>query len=869
MLKKKPKTVSVQSAPADCPEWVAALIAEQKKAIDLLNTQLESKDQEIRSLRKLFGGGNFVEGDQRGAGRDYYESHYYGTSAPAESTMNPFEDDNVGKDVGAANPFKYNSGSVLLFGRDLERACLKAFCEEKPEFFQELGDFSWYAISGDGGTGKTRLAHDLLRIMKNDCGWHCGMVKTDFENTMNGALQNIKCGGKYLLVMDYIKWFNADKLREWIQKLQLKCKQENAIVRLLFVERIPRAFNSVSRDERNSQYQPDPHAFRSIDTDTRLMSLNLEQLGDDDLRQIIEGFADWLSNHSKADEKLSRENLSTEAVLEALKGMNNPARRPLFAMFMTHASMANKDVRGWKANAALDYVYTEHERKRIVDACGRCAQQVAGQNPSTLTSHKSTLERCALQFLVLGTLTMGISWDELEQSYTDDCKALDEIARHLPDYKGPFIENSKGHLIGDILEITENAERQVGKLEPDLLGEYFCIRELLLYDHTTRAGLKRIAEQNENAFAVVCGRVQTDYGRRNECLLNDERIKNFFAVISTPESMNAVDPWTYAETFLSRANIAEKVEAIGESAFARCENLSTIRFSGTACRDIGESAFADCMRLHDITLPEGLRTIGLHAFDGCASLKSIVIPASVTHIGAWAFCGCTKLESVTICSANTEIDVGAFHGCAKLRDVSIPQGTVIHARAFGDCAKLAGKFQPHILDQAPPEETMFGLEWLLLDVEEGKGRLYIAKNVLYQARYHKAFEPTTWAECELHSKLQKELLPKLAKKDPAMAGEIQPTLIHTPGNPRWNTSGGDGVTDQIWLLSIEEAQRYFNRDGERTAKFNNDAAWWWLRSPGVSQYDAATVDSDGTVDLDGDDGNGDGGGVRPALWLNP
>jgi len=170
--------------------------------------------------------------------------------------------------------------------------------------------------------------------------------------------------------------------------------------------------------------------------------------------------------------------------------------------------------------------------------------------------------------------------------------------------------------------------------------------------------------------------------------------------------------------------------------------------------------------------------------------------------------------------------------------------------------------------EAPPEEKIFGLQWLLLDVEAGKGRLYLAKNVLYQAPYHKKWEPTTWAECELRDKLREELLPALAKKDRALAEKIQATPIHTPDNTYWDTSGGRDVTDQIWLLSIEEAQRYFNRDSERVAKFNNEAAWWWLRSPGVYQTGAAYVNIGGYVYLYGNDVTHEAGGVRPALWLN-
>ena len=45
-----------------------------------------------------------------------------------------------------------------------------------------------------------------------------------------------------------------------------------------------------------------------------------------------------------------------------------------------------------------------------------------------------------------------------------------------------------------------------------------------------------------------------------------------------------------------------------------------------------------------------------------------------------------------------------------------------------------------------------------------------------------------------------------------------------------------------------------------------DAGWWRLRSPGVSQYDAAYVSTDGS--LYANRVNAGSGSVRPALWVN-
>jgi len=43
------------------------------------------------------------------------------------------------------------------------------------------------------------------------------------------------------------------------------------------------------------------------------------------------------------------------------------------------------------------------------------------------------------------------------------------------------------------------------------------------------------------------------------------------------------------------------------------------------------------------------------------------------------------------------------------------------------------------------------------------------------------------------------------------------------------------------------------------------ACWWWLRSPGNNSNNAANVNDDGSVNINGNNVNNASGGVRPAL----
>ena len=85
---------------------------------------------------------------------------------------------------------------------------------------------------------------------------------------------------------------------------------------------------------------------------------------------------------------------------------------------------------------------------------------------------------------------------------------------------------------------------------------------------------------------------------------------------------------------------------IGRGAFARCSNLTHLRFP-SGVRKIGDYAFLKT-GLRELVLPESLENIGKGAFADCTGLKKIVIPPGVKEVGACAFAGCTALADVEL-----------------------------------------------------------------------------------------------------------------------------------------------------------------------------------------------------------------------------
>lgn len=185
-----------------------------------------------------------------------------------------------------------------------------------------------------------------------------------------------------------------------------------------------------------------------------------------------------------------------------------------------------------------------------------------------------------------------------------------------------------------------------------------------------------------------------------------------------------------------------------------------------------------------------------------------------------------------------------------------------------------------------PDSTMkFGnyhgaVEWLVLDKKDGKA-LLISKYCLDAKEYDKneKNEFVTWETSTLRQWLNSCFINEaFTDEEKAL---ICDTYLQNPDNPEYGTDGGSNTTDKVFLLSIDEATRYFASGKERMAEATdyakeqgiyvsgrNGNSWWWLRSLGRNNSDAAYVDIGGSVRNYGSYANDGESGVRPAMWVN-
>ena len=169
------------------------------------------------------------------------------------------------------------------------------------------------------------------------------------------------------------------------------------------------------------------------------------------------------------------------------------------------------------------------------------------------------------------------------------------------------------------------------------------------------------------------------------------------------------------------------------------------------------------------------------------------------------------------------------------------------------------------------------MEWLVLEVKDGKA-LVVSKYALDCKQYNTSNTDVTWETCTLRKWLNNDFInAAFFSYEKAM---IPTVTVSADKNPNYNTNPGNATQDQVFLLSITEANKYFSSDSARQCEptdfavangaWESDSSncWWWLRSPGDDQYSAAYVNYDGDVYESGHLVYRGSYAVRPALWID-
>lgn len=252
-----------------------------------------------------------------------------------------------------------------------------------------------------------------------------------------------------------------------------------------------------------------------------------------------------------------------------------------------------------------------------------------------------------------------------------------------------------------------------------------------------------------------------------------------------------------------------------------------------------------------------------------------------------------KIAECASLAVQMEEDYQAAEGIATLKTANVSD-TVL----FGHYEQDANIVVAWNLSNEP-------IEWLVLD-KQGDRLLLLSKFVLFSdCYYNNQSVMITWEDSVIREKLNGELpgfffAEAFSDAEKALVVEIELENNDTVSNG-FTVDCGNNTLDKLFLLSLDEAKRYFNSNEARIAfatpfaemmdcrvydgqTHNNitypaGAAPWWLRSQGYAQgYKAVpsscAVGGDGSINEHGWANYDDMGhsfvnvGVRPALWVD-
>lgn len=234
---------------------------------------------------------------------------------------------------------------------------------------------------------------------------------------------------------------------------------------------------------------------------------------------------------------------------------------------------------------------------------------------------------------------------------------------------------------------------------------------------------------------------------------------------------------------------------------------------------------------------------------------------------------CRNIEELKACKVGDYVRFGTFQKGA-------------------DVAGLGGEVQ-WVVQDIDSTARRVDMEWLVLDIQEGKA-LLISKDVLYlqsyyDSRYVKGDLPKGWPGgnayefSTIRSYLNEGFL------DYAFSPKEQRLIdwdeVEPHENPEYATSQGRRFYDKVFLLSVEEANKYFSTDAQRQVKVcpdiivdsnvrfhysqtidNDNNTTWWLRTMGENIGSPVYVDFSGDI-VERGMMDYKSHGIRPAMWV--
>lgn len=487
----------------------------------IINCARPERDRKIRQLGDNHIRAILYEGDRHEAVRIILE-HLLEETDPEAYHRLPIH---VGalKLINPSERFSYKADTPFV-GRRIELDELNAF----------LGDahiaFRWWAITGPGGSGKSRLAYEFQKQLPLD--WSVYYLNS--ADYVDLSVLTTKLARKTLVIADYVQE-NAKEIGKWME--QVNERSRSLPIRVLLVERDSNV-NEIGSGWAKQIYTNVRYEQRLKNACYKEGFLELKPLGDSELLDIIENY----SLAPKQSDEYSKCVLSPtikHMLLSKLKSIDSVLCRPLYALFLTDAYLTGNSPEHWDRKDVLDYIVIREQGRLKFNI-----KQILGKFDERLYS-------TCLYLYCVATVLQDSSLKDIQLLWPD---IWDVIQKKADCFTSP----------ADMLKQIGLLEGEtVYALRPDLIGEYFVYTWLCNHPNEAQPFLRSVWRRFRPTV-VFFNRMIHDYGYLVEehwelVLLNDipktHNIAYYYATLLT----DAIDQCSGVTTSERPTNLLKKV----------------------------------------------------------------------------------------------------------------------------------------------------------------------------------------------------------------------------------------------------------------------------------------------------------------------
>ncbi len=228
--------------------------------------------------------------------------------------------------------FMYDSGYIGFTGRAKELEQLMDFCQNPKQI-------SWWAVTGPGGMGKSRLVYEFTEARKKE-GWEIVWLNQN-QDIYPRLLDWTPPVDQCILVADDVQSY-LQAIGNWISSVSKKKRSEK--LRILLLEREGEDLNSAKWAEIMRADAPYDDTIQSLCYCSDF--LQLEPLSDDELKAVMTDFA-------LASGKIIKDDRLMERLLKTLQEVDGDLQRPIYALAIVDAWCDGEDPTRWDKEQIL------------------------------------------------------------------------------------------------------------------------------------------------------------------------------------------------------------------------------------------------------------------------------------------------------------------------------------------------------------------------------------------------------------------------------------------------------------------------------------------------------------------------------------